>query len=179
MPLKHPELILSAPRSYRGFREICAPTWTWKYSFADIYQATERTQQAWNQWGKVQNSNGQVARMPHYVSAYMALLDGAHPGYYVVRHTVFPKPKHFSQPIFPPIPKVSSEVVCELMATHDITVDEVREAFGFELGDPAAALPTKGGSFGNDGVRWAMLQLMTDEHPYLYVEERDERQAIT
>ena len=173
--LAHPDLITSAPANYKGMRECCAPNWSWKYSFADIFDAIGSGQQTWNQWGKVQTTTGNVQQMPQYISAYMALLDGAHPFYRCERHTLWPKERGYRPLYFPPLTTVKEEDVRSFMDKEEINDSDVYEAFGW---DPMDTRHYSVRTLGNDGVRWGMLQLMSDAHPYLVIQPRNEGEGV-
>ena len=175
--MAHPDLITTGPRDYRGFREVCAPTWRPRYSHAEIFTAIGTVQQTWAQWGRPQTQTGNLARMPRATSSYMALLDGAHPVYRVVRLLEFPRLAG-KDAAFPPHITGSQDEAGDLMRRHDILPGDVRGAFELDPANRAQSIRL----IGQNPVRWAMLLLMVDEHPYIAVEPRwaelDEETAV-
>lgn len=160
--LLYPDLIASAPANYKGMREACAPNWTWRFSTKDVKVATGYSGACWHNWHL--SGNG----MPRSVSAYMALLCDAHPFYQLRKRREFPRAAVFGQQYsWPPIPAVEPVVVLEFLERHSVTRLELVEAFAFDDSKPPPI-----DALGNCGVRWAMLSLMADEHPYLAIYSR-------
>jgi len=182
---------------YLGFRDRVRPpvkpgvkALQPKYSFPQIALAIGRTQQAWATWvapepdgsldpaGKVRRGlQGRVPRtnMPEYVSAYMALLDDAHPTY-ALRRDWLNKLKDADPRLalqFPPIPEASEEDVRALMERHSLTDADVFDLLGLPYGNRRYSIRT----LGNDGVRWVLLRLAVDEAPQMKLFRRGAQSA--
>jgi hypothetical protein len=220
MPLAHPQLINDAAEegTYFGMRAAVRPAagkdkgLRPKYTFKQIMKAIDRTAQAWSAWtggdrpqreivfadGTTGLTRKPVPRpMPSYLSAYMMLLDDAHPTY---KLTGFVPRGWLTE--FPPIPTVSVEFARQWREERGITHADVSNAFAFAKGDapvrawqpikdqPSRAHKSKTApraegfedpnirqhsvaKIGTDGVRWAMLQLMADAHPTLQLSRRE------
>lgn len=167
--LIYPDLITSAPADYKGMRDPDPETGRkHKYKFDQLFYLTGRTEQGWANYGRVQLSNGKVQHMPQYLSAYMALLDGAHPLYKVTGFDA--KLAMRSQPgqHVPPLLTVSEKTLAEFLESEGITHEEVAEAFDYDPTNKQHSVR----KLGNDGVRWAMLTLMCNQHPTLRLVER-------
>lgn len=174
----YPDLIRAAPRCYKGLRDLVpkhvgakpgtlrsAQTRP-KWSHTHISWAIGRSDQIFRLWGKprpgyLDLSFAPSCDMPQYISAYMALLDNAHPTHKLRKHTPYPARDEWEKH-FPPIPQVGPDVVAEFMREHDISEADVRDTFEYE--DDVRHQSVR--LLGNDGVRWSMLQLMCDAHPY-------------
>lgn len=187
--LTHPDLIAAAPTNYRKLRDPDPDTGRPRYGFDHIIRMIGRTPTTWHAWGRmVQPSSGRLMQMPHYISAYMALLDGAHPRYEAfVRpeiaervwsdETFWPtRPKSFRTLPVPPIPTVDDKSARKFLEDRRITERDIREAFGWSNSnnEDAGAIDRTNSprTIGRDGVKWAMLTLMVDEHPVLAVKRR-------
>lgn len=158
--LEHPDLIHTAPANYRGLYRKEAG-----YRISDISHAIDRSPPTWYAWGKQTLPNGKLFTMPQHVSAYMALLGNDHPKYEAVLRV--PGPRQTTP--FPPVPRVSLEYSAAWLQRNDITAGEVEVAFGWEPGNKQYSVRT----IGNDGVAWAVLLLMADQHPVHMVEPRE------
>jgi hypothetical protein len=115
--------------------------------------------------------------MPQHYSAYMALLDDAHPRYTLTGFDASALRCRYG--VAPPVPLAGTharereEVVAAFLHAHGIRDGELRTAFGYapdgSIDKRHSASPR---TIGANGVRWAMLQLMCDEHPTLTVVPR-------
>ena len=163
--MKHPTLIYDAPYPYFGMRECTrapktpsVPNLRPRYTFPQIRQAVDRGMQAWIKWTAPPDDK-QYNEMPRYLSAYMALLDGGHDTHVLEMRGPGGVPPWRPEREFPPIPTATWAEVREFMAKHEITEDDVRDAFNFDPMNRQYSVRT----LGNDGVRWLMLRLMCDD----------------
>ncbi len=165
----YPDLITSAPEDYRGLRDPDPTTGRLhKFTFNQLIYLIDRTDIGWSKWGRVQVKTGRVQLMPRYLSAYMALLDNAHPAYKLHGFDLALAMRSQPGQNVPPIPRVSEDQVQEFLEMESVTEDEVFEAFDYDRTNRQHSVK----KLGNDGVRWAMLTLMCGQHPTLKLTER-------
>ena len=186
--LAHPDLITDAPHPYFGLRAIGvwpngrgkprAPAH--KHTMGDIAQGIDRAAVTLANWIQAYN-NGTRLGMPQYVSAYMALLDNAHPTLVLVANALVTAKGADSETLprqppmwewaqrLPKVPRATAGQVRDLMADYGLVERDIVEAFNFDEDNKQYSVRT----LGNDGVRWMLLRLMADDmRPALYVRER-------
>lgn len=130
----HPDLIIDAPAEHFGMRARVRPSRTEglgmqpKYTFKEIRRAIDRTQGAWSAWAAPQERavnaaggrNGAVfLRMPQPLSAYMALLDDAHPHYELQYRVRLKEGQTLPSCVGTPFPKAPARLAPLLMSATD------------------------------------------------------------
>jgi hypothetical protein len=198
MGFKHPTLITDAPPTYFGWRAETKDCETVvgkraKYTYVEIYKFIGRGQSAWLSWRKgaglpigescipvsvdIPNRNSTPATdMPYPLSAYMTLMDDAHPTYVLRARDTGRLParpqacdkKGLNKQARLRQAKEAVVRTDELRLRHELDDAAIRAAFAFEPHNRQHSVQR----VGVDPVRFAMLQLMCDEHPAYVVERR-------
>jgi hypothetical protein len=180
--LRNPHLVLDAPRPYFGMRDRTRPPREAyrfvrgvpvsvplqpKYTFPQIRQAIGRSAVTWNMWETWQTRADQArtSSMPTYLSAYMALLDDAHPDFVAVWDGK-------NEGKWPSIKPATIEEVYAWRVKHGLGGLDgeqlISEAFDYDGAhiNRQHSIP----KIGNDGVRWNLLRLLMDDHPEIWLE---------
>jgi hypothetical protein len=190
MPLAHPFAVEDAPYPYFGLRAFERSTNApgsrprRRLSAGELRANVGRAEPTWRAWerawaqdlGQPVRTKGPVAPMPRYLSAYMALVDGAHPGLEVwfARDAV----SNLGWPLLGGVGAPPSQAEWNVWrrehGRQGLSDEEIAAAFCYV---PSLNKQESVATLWRDPVRWHLVRMLADAHPHFKLVPRTQGHA--